>query len=118
MQRPIKTEQDPGKHDELTKAIIGVFYDVYNELGSGFVESVYKECIELKVGDGLVKEHETQTLNYLRATDLEVALLMNFRPMARFRRLAMDNEKKNNKSTASVEIGVMPFVDEAVTEWV
>ena len=138
-----------GKHDELTRAIIGVFYDVYNELGSGFVESVYRECmrialaevglkvqtevpipvhfrgslvgvfradlvvnglvlIELKVGDGLAKEHETQTLHYLRATSLEVALLMNFGPALKFKRLIMDNEKKN-KSVASVEIGVKPL---------
>ncbi len=25
-----------GKHDELTQTIIGMFYDVYNELGHGF----------------------------------------------------------------------------------
>lgn len=147
-----------GKHDELTGAIIGIFYDVCNELGSGFVESVYKECmrialveaglkvqtempitvhfrgnlvgvfkadlvvdglvlIELKVADCLAREHETQTVNYLRATNLEVALLMNFGPTPKFRRLIMDNEKKN-KSVASVEIGVKPFVDGAVTEWV
>jgi GxxExxY protein len=159
MQGPIGAEQVVGKHDQLTKAVIGVFYDVYNELGSGFLESVYKECmrialietglrvqaempipvhfrgnlvgafradlvvngvvlIELKVGDALIKEHETQTLNYLRATDLEVALLMNFGPTPRFKRLVMDNEKKKNRSVASVEIGVKPFVDEAVTEWV
>ena len=158
MQVPIQTEQTIGKHDELTKTAIGVFYDVYNELGSGFLESVYKECmrialvdaglavqtempipvhfrgnlvgvfkadlvvigavlIELKVGDGLAKEHESQTLNYLRATDLEVALLMNFGPVARFRRLAMDNDKKN-KTVASVKIGVRAFADQVVTEWV
>ena len=74
--------------------------------------------VELKVVEALAKEHESQTLNYLRATDLEVALLMNFGPVAKVRRLAMDNEKKRNKSVASVEIGVKPFVDEAVTEWV
>ena len=147
-----------GKHDELTGAIIGIFYDVYNELGSGFVESVYKECmrialveaglkvqtempipvhfrgnlvgvfkadlvvdglvlIELKVADGLAREHKTQTVNYLRATNLAVALLMNFGPTPKFRRLIMDNEKKN-KSVASVEICVKPFVGGAVTEWV
>jgi hypothetical protein len=27
------------KHHELTEKIIGVFYDVYNELGHGFLES-------------------------------------------------------------------------------
>ncbi|VXB55326.1 AI-2E family transporter [Flavobacterium sp. 9AF] len=28
-------------HQELTKSIIGVYYDVYNELGYGFLEKVY-----------------------------------------------------------------------------
>ena len=30
------------KHEKLTKNIIGVFYDVYNDLGHGFIESVYE----------------------------------------------------------------------------
>jgi hypothetical protein len=25
-----------GKHDEITKQIIGIFFEVYNELGFGF----------------------------------------------------------------------------------
>jgi GxxExxY protein len=33
------------KHRELTEKIIGVFYDVYNELGHGFLESVYEEAM-------------------------------------------------------------------------
>lgn len=32
------------KHAEFTKQIIGVFYDVYNELGYGFLESTYAEA--------------------------------------------------------------------------
>ena len=32
------------KHGALTERIIGVFYDVYNELGPGFLESVYEEA--------------------------------------------------------------------------
>ena len=32
------------KHSELTDKIIGVFYDVYNELGYGFLESTYAEA--------------------------------------------------------------------------
>ena len=37
-------------HQELTKALIGVYYDVYNELGYGFLEKVYHNSmiIELK----------------------------------------------------------------------
>ena len=33
------------KHRELTERIIGIFYDVYNELGHGFLESVYRDSM-------------------------------------------------------------------------
>ncbi len=37
-------------HQQLTKEIIGIYYDVYNELGCGFLEKVYQNSmvIELK----------------------------------------------------------------------
>ena len=35
------------KHKEITHKIIGVFYDVYNELGHGFLESVYQRSLGL-----------------------------------------------------------------------
>lgn len=35
------------KHSELSELIIGVFYDVYNELGFGFLESVYRKSFAL-----------------------------------------------------------------------
>jgi GxxExxY protein len=131
------TDQTPirGKHDDLTQAIIGVFFDVYNELGHGFLESLYREAmrlalteagltvesevpikvhfrgqiigifradlvvnktvlVELKQCDVLVRTHEAQTMNYLKSTTLEVALLMNFGPAPKFKRFIMDNDKK------------------------
>jgi hypothetical protein len=33
------------KHGLLTEKIIGIFYDVYNELGHGFLESVYQKSL-------------------------------------------------------------------------
>jgi GxxExxY protein len=38
------------KHEEITKTIIGCAFDVINELGSGFLESVYENalCIALR----------------------------------------------------------------------
>ena len=33
------------KHAGLTEKIIGVFFDVYNELGYGFLECVYEESL-------------------------------------------------------------------------
>lgn len=35
------------KHRELTQKVIGVFFEVYNELGHGFLESVYQRAFEL-----------------------------------------------------------------------
>ena len=35
------------KHWDLTQSIIGVFYEVYNELGHGFLESVYETAFEI-----------------------------------------------------------------------
>src|SRR5258708_29915076 len=35
------------KHEELTGSIIQVFYGVYNELGYGFLESVYEAGMRL-----------------------------------------------------------------------
>jgi GxxExxY protein len=35
------------KHRELTQKIIGVFFEVYNELGHGFLESVYETAFEV-----------------------------------------------------------------------
>lgn len=37
-------------HQELTKSIIGIYYDVYNELGYGFLEKVYhNSMIRIKI---------------------------------------------------------------------
>jgi len=155
------TEERPvcGKYDDLTQKIIGVFYDVYNELGFGFLESVYCESmrlalsqaglkvqaevqipvrfrgelvgvfradlivndvvlIELKACESLTREHESQTLHYLRATDIEVALLMNFGPSPKLKRLVIDNEIKQTreKSVSSVTIGVKHFALAEVIE--
>ena len=35
------------KHEALTQQLIGLFYDVYNELGHGFLESVYQKSYTL-----------------------------------------------------------------------
>lgn len=50
--------------------------------------------IELKTADNLSSAHEAQVLNYLRATSLELGLLLNFGPKPQIRRLLLDNERK------------------------
>ncbi len=41
--------------------------------------------------------HESQLLNYLRATDVEVGLLLNFGPKPEFKRLIFDKEMKGRR---------------------
>ena len=53
--------------------------------------------IELKAARALDSTHEAQTLNYLRATDFEVALLLNFGPKPQFRRLVFENDRKKGR---------------------
>jgi GxxExxY protein len=42
-------QQDRLKHGDATFSIIHAFYDVYNELGFGFLESVYREAMTLQL---------------------------------------------------------------------
>jgi GxxExxY protein len=118
-----------------TEAVLGAFYRVYNELGTGFLESVYEAAmmvvldsmgmraerqapvsvyfrgtiigsfkidllvesriaVELKASRALNPAHEAQLLNYLRASDLEVGLLLNFGERPSFKRLVYSNRRK------------------------
>jgi GxxExxY protein len=127
------------RHSELTDAIIAVFYEVYNELGYGFLESVYRNSLrlallekglsveqevpvavffrgknvgdfradlvvngtillELKTAERIVPAHESQVLNYLRSTSLELGLILNFGPKPQVRRLLLDNSRKHAKT--------------------
>jgi len=131
----MNTGSDGFKHGEITQKIIGVFYEVYNELGHGFLESVYhrslvlalqsvgldvcsrvdipvwfrgsevghfqadilvEQCVllELKAARTLESAHRAQLLNYLRATEIEVGLLLNFGEKPEVKRLIFDNSKK------------------------
>jgi GxxExxY protein len=51
------------EHEELTDKIIGCAYEVYNTLGSGFVESVYEKCLLIElVKAGLTAEAQKEVL--------------------------------------------------------
>ena len=50
--------------------------------------------LELKVGEQLDPNCETQTLNYLRATRLELALILHFGSKPKFKRLILTNDQK------------------------
>ena len=126
-------------HKELTGSILKLFYEVYNELGYGFLEKVYQNSLlielrnkgleatpnkkikvyykgenvgdyyadiivndtiilELKAADYIVEEFENQLLNYLKGTDCEIGLLLNFGKKPEFRRKIYENKRKNRKN--------------------
>ena len=123
------------KHADVTEKIIGLFYDVYNELGYEFLECVYEEslvialnqagltasrqiplpvwfrghtvgefradllvenCVllELKAAQSLDLAHEAQLLHYLKSTEVEIGMLLNFGTRPQFRRIIFDNDRK------------------------
>lgn len=125
-------------HQALTDCIIKTFYEIYNELGYGFLEKVYQNSLylelknkgfkveaqkkinvyykgiavgeyyadlivedliilELKAADCIVKEFENQILNYLRGTNCEVGLLLNFGKKPEFKRKVFENSRKTRK---------------------
>ena len=55
-----------------------------------------KVILELKAGDGIIiEEHELQLVNYLRATEIEVGLILFFGKKPQFKRKIFTNDLKN-----------------------
>jgi len=54
--------------------------------------------LELKACRRIIEDHEAQLLNYLKATKIEVGLLLNFGPKAEHIRKVYDNERKGSMS--------------------
>jgi len=54
--------------------------------------------LELKAVDKLTEDHEFQLVNYLKATNIEVGLLLNFGKDPQIKRKRFDNEIKQKES--------------------
>jgi GxxExxY protein len=124
-------------HKSITDSILKAYYNVYNELGSGFLEKVYqnsmffelksfglkveaqkqiqvyfknqlvgdfysdlliedKVIVELKATEFLMDIHTAQIMNYLKATPIEVGMLLNFGEEPEFKRVIYTNDRKTN----------------------
>ena len=124
-------------HKSLSDSILKIYYEVYNELGYGFLEKAYqnamyfeliargykveaqkqikvyfkkqlvgdyiadlivenKVIVELKACELLMNVHVAQTMNYLKATEIEVGLLLNFGEEPEFKRFIYTNDRKIN----------------------
>jgi GxxExxY protein len=74
---------------------IEVFY-FGKKVGEYTADLIVEELviIELKAGECLIEEHENQLLNYIKATEIEVGLLLNFGKRPEIRRKIYDNSFK------------------------
>ena len=74
---------------------ISVYYKG-TEVGEYYADLLVEDLIilELKAADCIVKDFENQILNYLRGTDCEVGLLLNFGKKPEFRRKIFENNRK------------------------
>jgi GxxExxY protein len=64
--------------------------------------------LELKAARTLESAHEAQLLHYLRATEVEVGLLLNFGLRPQFRRLLFDNERKKIRGNPCESVAKVP----------
>lgn len=79
----------------VSQAAIKVIYE--NEVIGEYYADILvdgKIIVEIKASKNLVIEHEAQLLNYLKATDIEVGLLLNFGPKPEIKRKAFNNPGK------------------------
>lgn len=85
-------------HSELTDKIISSFFKVFYEnqvVGDYFADIIADQVIlEIKAAECLREENKAQLINYLKATDKEVGLLLNFGKTPEFKRVIFTNDRK------------------------
>jgi len=74
---------------------ICVYYEG-QPVGEYFADLLVNDLVilELKTAEEIIKAHEYQLVNYLKATRLEVGLILNFGPKAEFKRKIFSNDRK------------------------
>ena len=79
---------------------IKVYYES-EMVGDYFAELLINELVivELKAAENICEEHELQLINYLKAIDIEVGLLLNFGKTPEVRRKIFMNKNKKLKSS-------------------
>ena len=79
---------------------IEVFYK-NNLVGEYFADILVenKVILELKAAESICQEHEFQLINYLKATDIEIGLLLNFGKKPEIRRKIFTNDNTNQRKS-------------------
>jgi len=79
----------------VSQSAIKVFYEG-EVIGEYYADILVgnKVIVEIKAAKRLIKENEAQLLNYLKATNIEVGLLLNFGTKPEVKRKVFDNLRK------------------------
>ncbi|MCF8337116.1 MAG: GxxExxY protein [Bacteroidales bacterium] len=77
------------------EAPVEVHYERHN-VGDYRADIIVENCVivENKASEALCEENEFQLINYLKATNIEVGLLLNFGKKPEFRRKIFTNDRK------------------------
>jgi GxxExxY protein len=91
-QNALQIELENRGHRVVPQAPIQVFYEG-RVVGEYFADLLVEGLVilELKAVMALLADHGTQLINYLKASRLEVGLLMNFGPKPEFQRRVYDH---------------------------
>lgn len=79
---------------------IDVYYHNYR-VGHYVADIIVNDLviIEIKAAESISNEHEAQIINYLKATNIEVGMLLNFGKTAQFKRRVFSKAFKPNTTT-------------------
>ena len=79
---------------------IHVYYDG-EPVGEYFADLLVEDkvILELKAAEDIAAQHKAQLLNYLKATEIEVGLLLNFGSEPKFARKIFTNDHKAHRGT-------------------
>ena len=72
-------------------------------VGDFEADLIVEDCVilEIKAGRAIDPSAIAQLMNYLRASDIEVGLLLNFGPKLEFKRVVFDNSRKEQNPSSS-----------------
>ena len=84
----------------VARAPINVFYAGII-VGEYYADLLVEGCVivELKAAEAIASEHHAQLLNYLKATDIDIGLLLNFGPKPEIRRKIYDTARQRTSTS-------------------
>jgi len=104
------------KHADLTDKLIGIYYELYNELGHGFLESVYQKAFALVLRqEGIAYQQQTPIHVVFRGEELgeffadllvESSVLIELKAVRALEK-AHERQLLNYLRATNIEIGLL-----------